>query len=375
MQNLRSRFETKQSPPEEEIAPKTKKSFFSPWGPSSKTAAVAAPRQSAQFASLPVQTISNEIADGRNALAFLGWNRREHGEKTCEQPRICCAEERHWNIYFGPLGTVGEIHNKNNQPGFSDWSVGGLTGFDYAFEQGGIGLLADYEKIIGSVHQNWGRFDIKQAHFSFYATYVPKSADRLSFDAIVGGGYDWYHIHRHTPGKTAKGTTQGKEFDALFGLAYIAYGKQDWCGPTKLQVTPMANLQYIYLDRSQYKEHGANLFDFNVHSQINKSLRSTLGTWISYGAAWENFSFTPELYLAWQREYFDHHQSLSASPLLVVEPTQSLTVFGAGRNTFQAGLDLMFTMFNQYGIEVSYDFEWNKLFHDQAFYVGFNVEF
>jgi hypothetical protein len=52
-----------------------------------------------------------------------------------------------------------------------------------------------------------------------------------------------------------------------------------------------------------------------------------------------------------------------------------VNVFGAGRNTFQAGLDLMFTMFNQYGIEVSYDFEWNKLFHDQAFYVGFNVEF
>jgi hypothetical protein len=35
----------------------------------------------------------------------------------------------------------------------------------------------------------------------------------------------------------------------------------------------------------------------------------------------------------------------------------------------------MFTMFNTYGIEVSYDFEWNKLFNDQAFYIGFNIEF
>ncbi len=364
MQNLRYRFA---KPDESE--PKSKKSFF-------KTAG-AASAQSPQLAALPIQTVSNElVADSQNSLAFLGWHRRDHGKKKeCEQPRICCPEERHWNIYFGPLGTVGEIQNKNNQPGYSDWSVGGVVGFDYAFEQVGIGFLGDYENINGSVNSNWGKFDINQAHFSFYMTYVPKSVSRLSFDGIVGGGYDWYDIHRNTSGGTTRGTPHGKEFDALFGLAYNAYGRQDWCGPTKLQVTPMVNLQYIYLDTNKYNEHGAELFDFSVHSQVNQSLRSTLGTWLSYAWDWTNFSFTPELYLAWQREYLDHNHSLSASSLVIVEPTQSLTVIGAGRNTLQVGLDLMFTMFNQYGIEVSYDFEWNSLFHDNAFYVGFNVEF
>ncbi len=366
MQKLRNRFSKREKSSASASNPKSASSFLSR----------ADQATDAKLATLPIHTVSNElVVDNHDSIAFLGWHRREHGKKTCEEAPVCCPEARHWNIYFGPLGTVGEIHNKHNQPGFSDWSVGALAGFDYAFEQGGIGLLADYEKIIGSVHQNWGRFDIKQAHFSFYGTYVPKSVDRLSFDGIVGGGYDWYHIHRHTPGKTAKGTTQGAEFDALFGLAYNAYGRNDGCGPTRLQVTPMANLQYIYLDRSRYKEHQASSFDFKVHSQVNKSLRSTLGTWISYAWDWTDFSFTPELYLAWQREYFDHNHSLSASSLVIVEPTQSLTIIGAGRNTLQAGLDLMFTMFNQYGIEVSYDFEWNKLFHDNAFYVGFNVEF
>ncbi len=376
MQNLRYRLSSKEnfSKPTPKTKPASKPRFLFFAGTPGVAASNPIEATRAQFAMLPMHTASNGmVADSQNSLAFLGWDGIQ--ARNRQESRQCCAEDRRWNIYFGPLGTAGEIHNKKHQPGFSDWSVGGLAGFDYAFQHGGIGFLADYENIKASVKKHWGKFDIQQAHFSFYATYVPKSASRLSFDGIVGGGYDWYDIHRNTRSGTAKGTTQGGEFDALFGLAYNAYGKHDSCGPTKWQITPMANLQYIYLNTNKYNEHGAHLNDFKIHSQINKSLRSTLGTWISYGAAWENFSFTPQFYLAWQREYFDHHHSLYATPLLVVEPTQSLTVIGAGPNTLQTGLDLMFTMFNQYGIEVSYDFEWNTLFHDNAFYVGFNVEF
>jgi outer membrane autotransporter protein len=370
MQNLRNRI----SKPTES-KPKKAKKFKSK--SSYRTGVVGEPKiLGAKLATLPMQTIANEvIADTKEPLAFLNWNRRKGKDLSCGQPRTCCPDDRNANFYFGPLGTVGQIKDRHAQPGCQNWSIGGLAGFDYAFEQGGIGFLADYERIKGTVNQNWGRFALNQAHFSFYGTYMPKSASRLAFDAIVAGGHEWFDIHRNTPGGKAKGNPHGNEFDALFGLSYNVVGKRDSCGPTKFQFTPMANIQYIYLDTRKYHEHQAEMFNFNVHSQSNKSLRSTLGTWLSYAWDWRNFSFTPELYMAWQREFLDRNHSLYASSLVVVEPTQSLTTVGAGRNIFQAGLDLMFTLYNQYGIEVSYDFEWNNLFHDNAFYVGFNVEF
>ncbi len=375
MQNLRYRLSKGGNTQESKSKPKPNKgkSVFFLGKATEDTPRLLGPSR-AQFAMIPMRTASNAlVADSKDSLAFLGWNRTDNRNQP--KSRECCPKDRHWNIYFGPLGTVGQVHSKNGQPGFDDWSVGGLFGFDYAFNQGGIGILVDYENINGSVHQHWGKFDINQAHASFYGTYVPKGARRLSFDAIVGGGYDWYQIRRHTSGKTATGSPEGSEFDALVGLAYNAYGKQDSCGPKRFQFTPMANVQYIYVNTLKYHEHNAGMNNFNVHSQYNKSLRTTLGTWMSYAAVWKNFSFTPELYLAWQREFANHNHAMFASPLVVVQPTQSLSVIGAGRNIYQGGLDFMFTMFNKYGLEISYDFEWNTLFHDNAFYVGFNVEF
>ncbi len=367
MQNLRYRFCIKEAP---KCIPKPK--------PCAKPRSKSCYKEASVEETLPVQAVS-DLVDSQDTSEFLSWFRvpeeRQTQNDACEEMRDCCAESRHWNVYFGPTGTVGEVHTKHSQPGYDEWSVGGLAGFDYAFSEGGIGFMVDYENIKGRVHQHWGKFDINQAHASLYSTYAPKSAHRLSFDAIVGGGYDWFDIHRRTSEGTAKGKPRGKEFDALFGLAYNFYGRQDCCRPTKFQVTPMANIQYIYLDTSRYNEHGADPFDFKIHGQVDKSLRSTLGTWISYGWDRKNFSFTPEIYLAWQREYFDHNHSLYVTPLDIVGPTSKQTVRGAGRNTFQAGLDLMLTLFEFYGIEASYDFEWNSLFHDQAFYVGFNVEF
>jgi uncharacterized protein with beta-barrel porin domain len=136
----------------------------------------------------------------------------------------------------------------------------------------------------------------------------------------------------------------------------------------------MLNLQYIYQGVGSYKEHGAGDLDLKFHKQGFQSLRSTLGTWLQYIWSWKNFSFTPLIDIAWQREYLDRNHKVLATPI-AGGPEGSITVFGAGRDTLLAGLDLLFDFYNIYGIEASYDFEYNRLYCNNGFYLGFNVRF
>jgi uncharacterized protein with beta-barrel porin domain len=145
--------------------------------------------------------------------------------------------------------------------------------------------------------------------------------------------------------------------------------------PLGLALTPMFNLQYIYQGIGGYKEQGAGASDLHFHNQGFQSLRSTLGTWVQYTWAWETFAFTQLFDLAWQREYLDRHHTLHSTPRKGPGHSGSTTIFGAGRDTMLTGIDFMFTFFKKYGIEASYDFEWNSLYRNNVFYVGFDLRF
>jgi outer membrane autotransporter protein len=123
---------------------------------------------------------------------------------------------------------------------------------------------------------------------------------------------------------------------------------------------------------NSYREQGAGMFDFKYNSQNVRSLRSMLGTRINYSWNWTNVVFKPEINLGWQWEFFDKNRHIGVSGggfgtnLLLPQP---------GRNVALAGIDFLVTLFDKYGIEASYDFEWNKLYVDHFFYVGCNFKF
>jgi hypothetical protein len=294
--------------------------------------------------------------------------------KGCDIP-VC--EEHPWNVYLGPTGDIGHVLTKKDGVGFGYGSAGALAGFDYAFSQVGVGLLVNYDHIKGSGAHHWGKFDINHAHANLYAIYSP--VPELSVNGILGGGYDWIDIQRNAGIKTipavGKGSPQGGEFDALLGLEY-AFDRNKFCAiPACLQVAPLVSIQYIYLHAEKYREHGAGLFDLNFSGQTAQSLRSTVGARLNYTWKWADVSFTPEFNVGWQREFLDKGRFLNFTPVDFAVPTASLNMPRAGRNVALAGVDFLVTLFDRYGIEASYDFEWNSLFHDQFFYLGCQFRF
>ena len=243
--------------------------------------------------------------------------RREVAEKEKERP---------WNFYFGPTGRAsGEVHARKDQPGLDYWSAGALAGFDYAFSQVGVGLMVDYDRIEAHGKHQWGTVITDEFQASVYSTYAPACLPELALNGIVGGAYELYFIKRNTgtpsDHRIAKGTPHGESFDALLGVEYALASRQLTGIPKHLQVIPLANVQYAYLRAEHYEEHGAGAFDMEVRGQHIKSLRSSLGFRVNY--AWEmtNFTFTPEIYGEWQREYLNNDRHLRFTPVEFTTPT------------------------------------------------------
>jgi len=322
------------------------------------------------------QTIADPILAADPKLAFMQYPLQTKQERLASE--ISSGNNiQPWNMYFGPLGNIGSIHDRHSQLGAHYRSAGALAGFDYRFSQVGLGLLVDYENVKAKLHQHGGEFWINQFHATGYTTYVPKSFPQFALNGIVGAGGAWYDIHRNILGlplESTKANPRGAEVDALIGADYLFSHCQFASIPRGLEIVPMLNLQYIYQGVGSYKEHGAGDLDLKFHKQGFQSLRSTLGTWLQYIWSWKNFSFTPLIDIAWQREYLDRNHKVLATPI-AGGPEGSITVFGAGRDTLLAGLDLLFDFYNIYGIEASYDFEYNRLYCNNGFYLGFNVRF
>ncbi len=277
-----------------------------------------------------------------------------------------------WSIYFGPTGDFGRVLTKNQAVGFHYNSAGALAGFDYAYSDLGIGFLFDYEHFTGRVNDKWGRFNITQTHGSLYATYIRSAEKQLAFNLILGGGYEWYNIRRNTFMGVARGTPQGVEFDALAGMQYTFESSDCPCVPLNVQFVPLVNLQYIYLHVNHYREHGAGIFNQQFDSQNVRSLRSTLGFRLNRTWEWTNVVFKPELNVGWQWEFFDKNRNLHVDGSGF---TTQILIPQAGRNVALGGLDFLVTFFDKYGVEASYDFQWNKLYVDHYFYLGCNFKF
>jgi outer membrane autotransporter protein len=284
-----------------------------------------------------------------------------------------CGCPLNWKVYFGATGDVGRQLTQKQAIGYRYDSAGAQVGFDYAFSDVGVGFLFDYDHIAGRVDKRWGKFDINQAHGSFYLTYIRSPEPQLSFNWILGGGYDWYTLHRNTSGAVAKGAPHGLECDALVAMEYTFEQKAYACMPAHLQIVPQLNLQYMYVHVNKYRETGAGDFNQHYNSQNNiQSLRTMVGLRINNTWEWTNVAFTPEFNLGWQWEFFDENRRVEIGGtgfrknLLITQP---------GRNVALGGIDFLVMFFDKYGIEASYDFEWNAAYLDHSFYLGCNFKF
>ncbi|NNM44127.1 MAG: autotransporter domain-containing protein [Chlamydiae bacterium] len=288
------------------------------------------------------------------------------------------SQEKPWNFYVGPKGQLGNVISKNQMQGYRYWSAGAFTGFDYAFSNVGVGLLTEYERTDAHGGEKWGAFTIDAIHSDAYATYAPSQLPEIAFNAIVGGGYQWYSISRNVNRNiplTLKGTPKGAEFDSLIGAEYSFRNSAFSAIPEGLQIIPEVALEYMYLHIDQYSEKGFQSFAFKTSQQNVKSLRSNLGFRLNYTWKTTNVEISPEANFAWQREFLDKDRSMDFTPIQFPNFGFPVEVTKMGRNTALAGVDILVTLYKKHGLELSYDFEYNSQYHTHFLGLSYNVRF
>lgn len=271
------------------------------------------------------------------------------------------------HFYIGPLATTGKLN------GVDYWVAGAQMGIDYSFSQIGVGLLAQY----GYSFQKG--FINEDAKVNLYASYVPKQIPQLAVNMILGYAYDWIRYStrkgfahdRHT----AKGSPSGNQYGSLIGIEYTLDETILKKMPKGLQLSPMATLHYTQNHIDKYTEHGSGKFDMQVKGVTVKTLRLGLELITFYTRTWNNVTFSPQITLGWQREFLAKGEKLWYRSANFDGPYYFSFLPALGRNSLIAGIDLEFYFYKRFGIEASWNYEWNHLFHDSQFYLGFNYLF
>ena len=329
----------------------------------------------------PLESFLDDEQDReRSALSLRSETQEEITKEKIQRltESLKASQDRPWNFYVGPKGQIGNVYSKDESQGFKEWSTGAFVGSDYTFSQVGVGLLTEYERIIGHAGENWGKFTIDHLHTDTYATYSPSALPEIALNGILGAGYQCYKIDRNfvdIDSGTVKGTPRGAELDALLRIEYAFRNSRYSVIPHGFQVIPMASIQYAYLHIDDFKEKGNPLHAMKVAKQNVKSLRTNLGVRFDYTWKNQDVTISPALNFNWQREFLDKKYKLNFIPLEFEEFAFSVKIPESGRNIALVGADLLITLFDRHGIEAGYDFEYNSLYHTHFLYLSYNVRF
>jgi hypothetical protein len=121
-----------------------------------------------------------------------------------------------------------------------------------------------------------------------------------------------------------------------------------------------------------YHEKGAPGFNLSYHSQRVQSLRSTAGLRMNHTWAWANgLSRLKSISPGKENMRIENRHFRSCSFGFSIK----FLLHNLVEHTALGGIDLLWMLYDKYGIEVSYDFEWNTRFMDHFVYLGCSFRF
>jgi outer membrane autotransporter protein len=164
-----------------------------------------------------------------------------------------------------------------------------------------VGLSAGYAGT-GADLTGDGRVFVNGGKLGLYATYFTGG---FYVDAAANGGYNSYDTKRDALEGTARGDTEGLEFNALLGTGYdFTVGN--------LRIGPTANVQYTNVEIDDFSERGS-LAPLHIEEQNAESLRTAVGFRTTYNIELRNgVVIRPEVRAAWQHEFADRRFAMDS---------------------------------------------------------------
>jgi len=252
-------------------------------------------------AGLALNGNNRSYSGGFNIATGVAGPSGDAGKEVKETRTIAPAENR-WGVFLSGTGEWISVGNTDNARGY-DLTSGGFTlGVDYKVcPNFAIGLAAGYTGTTADLTAR-GRVWVNGGKLGLYATTF---SGGWYADTAVFGGYNSYDTRRGALQGEARGNTDGRELNVLFGTGYDFKAGALTFGPT-------ATFNYTYLGLSGFDEHGS-LAPLSIHSGKEESLRTAFGFKASYDWKVGGVVIKPEVRAAWQHEYGDAAYALDSS--------------------------------------------------------------
>ncbi len=267
------------------------------------------------------------------------------GDESKESKSVEIPEESKWGVFLSGVGEWVDVDGDGNARGY-EISTGGFTvGIDYKVNPNfAVGLSAGYAGT-GADLSDDGRVFVNGGKLGLYATYFTGG---FYLDAGLNGGYNSYDTKRTALAGTARGDTEGLEFNALLGTGYdFTIGN--------LRVGPTATVQYTNVQIDEFKESGS-LAPLQIEDQNAESLRTAIGFRASYDIQLRNgMIIRPELRAAWQHEFADRRFALDSR--FASGAGSVFTVYGPeyGRDSLLLSAGLTLLLNERTALFLSYD--------------------
>ena len=205
------------------------------------------------------------------------------------------AVDQKYGTFLAGVGEFTKISGDNDVKG-TEFTTGGVTaGMDYRFSKNFVaGILGGYTNTSTDKAAN-GSVDLNGGKAGVYATWFD---DGFYVDGSMDAGYNQYDTRRSTLGGTARGSTNGVNWNALLGGGYDRkVGAFAW--------GPLASVQYTHVGIDQFTETGS-LAPLAFPAQGLDSVRTQLGVHASYLLKLGTQTFlTPDVRVQWQHEFMD----------------------------------------------------------------------
>ena len=164
---------------------------------------------------------------------------------------------------------------QDNQFGYKDTTAGATVGFDYHIHDWVIGSA------LSATHDDfhWKQFAGSANINSFYAgLYSRFNHDNFYMNIALLGASNRYKTTRHiifgTIDRFAYAQHSGSECLTHLGFEY-------WICPSRLQLTPYVNLDYVLQHEHGYTETGADSLDLHVNSKNGRLFQGEVGVALS----------------------------------------------------------------------------------------------
>jgi len=278
---------------------------------------------------------------------------RDEKDSKDTKSDVAPAYNNPWNFFVRGNVILAQGLSNADVSHFDDNTESIVLGADYRLTPNFlVGLTAGYGHTDATLDNNGSSATVDSYSPGLYASYADKGWYANFNGDYVHNAYTQSRVIGFL-GQTANSAPEGNQ-----GTANVDGGYDFHRGA--LTFGPLAGVQYTHLTVDGYNETGS-VADLSVNNQEEDSLRSRLGSHVSYAFSTDAVTFTPHLDASWQHEFMDQGRGITSQfngaglgsfTVRTTNLSRDSALVDAG---FDADLNRTVTLFTDYIVQAGQD--------------------